>query len=89
MSFYKEAVRTTLSDPKGDILSLIVETNIVSWKLYATHRADEKPPSEITYSGWWSFTDRTRAMEAHKQKVDEAVALGWVVENEIKTEIEP
>ena len=74
---YIEVARTDLTDNEGSTLSIIVESNGVSWELYATHRRSDQLASEATHSNWWSFVDQSRALEHQEAKVVEAVAIGW------------
>ena len=71
---YKEVARVDLVDGMGAALSIIVETNGPSFKLFARHKSRKGVVSD---SNWWSFVDKDRALKEQKDKVNEAVDQGW------------
>lgn len=71
---YKADVRTDLVDGEGNVLSVVIDTNGVSWMLYMEHAQVGK---NLAQSQAWWFTARDRAMKEHDEKVEKAVAEGW------------
>lgn len=76
-SGYREVARRELVDPEGNVLAIVIESNTVSFKMFAEYRTPDQTSSEAAHSGWWSFMKLDRAKEQMSEKVEEAKALGW------------
>lgn len=76
-SGYREVERRELVDPEGNVLALVIESNTVSFKMFAEYRTPDQTSSEAAHSGWWSFMKLDRAREQLQEKVEEAKAQGW------------
>jgi hypothetical protein len=77
MRGYQLLKRVDLTDDEGDVLSIIVESNHVSWKLFSIYRLPGQTDSQGDHSTWWNFVDEQRALDQLDKKVQECIAEGW------------
>ena len=73
---YREVSRVDLTDDSGGVLSIILETNNYSWKLFARHHRSPQDTDPVE-SGWWNFVRPDGAKEYQQERVQAALALGW------------
>lgn len=70
---YREVERTQLVDDVGTTLSILVETNGVAWRVLAEVRKD----GSISRSSFWVYARLNTAKDGAKEKVAEALGMGW------------
>ena len=71
---FKPDVRTDLHDGEGSVLSVVVDTNGVSWMMYMEYNP---AGGNLAVSQAWWFTDRSRALKEYEEKAETAVSQGW------------
>ena len=70
-----EDFRVEMRDAEDNVLAIVVNTNGLSWKLYAEYRPKGGPTSYDS-NPWW-YTSKVRALKGAEEKIQEAVAKGW------------
>lgn len=74
---FKPMRRVDLRDEEGNTLSVILESNHVSWKLFCIYKRPDQTDKQGDHSSWWTFVNEERAIEHHDEKIAEAISQGW------------